>query len=410
MRQVAPVGSESAAWKAVVAALLAMLVGIGLSRFAYSPLIPAVIAAGWFSPSDAVYLGAANLVGYLVGALGGRRLAAWSTPNTALRALMLSAAIAFVASAFPLSFGWFFLWRLVSGIAGGALMVLAPPTALAHVAAGRRGLAAGAIFAGVGLGIILSGTLVPALLAHGLPATWFGLAALSFAATGLAWFWWPGARAGGVVAAAATVPPESAYDARELHRPGLIAVYASYGLIALGLVPHMVFLVDFVARGLGRGIDVGGRYWIVFGLGALLGPVVTGRLADRFGFGGALRGILVLHIAAAAVLSFDHSTATLLASSLLVGSAVTGTVPLVLGQTQERVLSPEAQKAAWGIATATFALGQAGGGYACSYLFARTGGDFEMLFFLGAAALFLALATNLAAALAPVKRAGEAAR
>ena len=31
--------------KAVVAALLAILVGIGLSRFAYSPLIPAVIEA-----------------------------------------------------------------------------------------------------------------------------------------------------------------------------------------------------------------------------------------------------------------------------------------------------------------------------------------------------------------------------
>jgi predicted MFS family arabinose efflux permease len=383
-------------WRAVAAALLAILVGIGLSRFAYSPLIPAVVEARWFSPGEAAYLGAANLAGYLIGALGGRRLAAWSSPVTALRVLMLAASLAFVASAFPLSFGWFFLWRLVSGITGGALMVLAAPTVLPHVPAARRGLAAGAIFAGVGLGIILSGTLVPALLVHGLPTTWFALAGLSFAATGLAWFWWPATDA-------AATGPAAAADTGLLRQPALIPIYASYGLIAVGLVPHMVFLVDFVARGLGQGIAVGGRYWVLFGIGALLGPLLAGRLADRLGFDRALRTVLVVHIASAALLAFDHSAAALAISSLFIGSAVSGTVPLVLGQTQQRVLPADLQKTAWGIATATFALGQAGGGYAYSFLFAATGGDFELLFLLGATALFLALLTNLLAALSPVR-------
>lgn len=383
-------------WRAVAAALLAIFVGIGLSRFAYSPLIPAVVDARWFSPSEAAYLGAANLAGYLIGALGGRRLAAWSSPVSALRLLMLAASLAFAASAFPLSFGWFFLWRLVSGITGGALMVLAAPTVLPHVPASRRGLAAGTIFAGVGLGIILSGTLVPALLVHGLPTTWFALAGLSFAATAVAWFWWPAAdaAANGLAPAAGT---------KALRQPALIAIYASYGLIAVGLVPHMVFLVDFVARGLGAGIVVGGRYWVLFGIGALLGPLLAGRLADRLGFDTALRAVLVVHIASAALLAFEHSAAALAISSLFVGSAVSGTVPLVLGQTQQRVHRADLQKTAWGIATATFALGQAGSGYAYSFVFAATGGAFELLFVLGATALFLALVTNLLAALSPVK-------
>lgn len=34
----------------------------------------------------------------------------------------------------------------------------------------------------------------------------------------------------------------------------LLALYVAYALNATGLVPHMVFLVDFVARGLGEGI------------------------------------------------------------------------------------------------------------------------------------------------------------
>lgn len=394
--QVAGFRNNGTAIKAAIAAVLAILVGIGLSRFAYSPLIPALIQQGWFSPSEAAYLGAANLVGYLIGALGGRRLASWSSPVHALRLLMLIATLAFAASAFPLSYAWFFVWRLLSGISGGALMVLAAPTVLPHVPARHRGLASGTIFAGVGLGIILSGTLVPSLLEYGLTTTWFALGAMSLAATTVAWFWWPPA----IVSAPSAAT--SAPCARELSQSGLVAVYASYGLIALGLVPHMVFLVDFVARGLGQGISAGGSYWVLFGVGALVGPLIAGRLADRFGFGPSLRAVLVLHIASAGLLAFDASAASLVISSVMIGSAVSGTVPLILEQTQERVLSPDAQKAAWGIATAAFALGQAGGGYAYSYVFATTDGNFELLFMLGSFALLLALLTNLVAALSPL--------
>nr|WP_244549181.1 YbfB/YjiJ family MFS transporter [Bradyrhizobium canariense] len=46
-------------------------------------------------------------------------------------------------------------------------------------------------------------------------------------------------------------------------------------------MPHMIFLVDFVARGLGEGVQVGAEYWVLFGIGATAGPVLSGHLADR---------------------------------------------------------------------------------------------------------------------------------
>ncbi|WP_176510439.1 YbfB/YjiJ family MFS transporter, partial [Pseudomonas urethralis] len=64
-----------APWLPIWAGLCASLVGIGLARFAYTPLIPALINAHWFANAAVVYLGAANLAGYLVGALIGRPLA-----------------------------------------------------------------------------------------------------------------------------------------------------------------------------------------------------------------------------------------------------------------------------------------------------------------------------------------------
>ena len=112
--------------RATAAALCANLVGIGLARFGYTPLIPALIAAGWFAPSAAVYLGAANLAGYLAGALGARVIAGCVGATLILQAAMLLTAVSLFGCAFPLGFGWFFLWRFVSGCTGGVLMALAP--------------------------------------------------------------------------------------------------------------------------------------------------------------------------------------------------------------------------------------------------------------------------------------------
>jgi MFS family permease len=136
---------ETANGRPVLAGLCANLVGIGLARFAYTPLI----AAHWFSPSATMYLGAANLAGYLGGALLARPIAARVGAAPTLRGMMVVASAAFFACAFPLSFGWFFVWRLASGISGGALMALAAPVVLHHVERSRRGLASGAIFTGV---------------------------------------------------------------------------------------------------------------------------------------------------------------------------------------------------------------------------------------------------------------------
>lgn len=124
-----------------MAALSANLVGIGLARFGYTPLIPALIAAGWFAPSAAVYLGAANLAGYLAGAIGARAVAARTGTPALLRGSMLATAASLLACALPLGFAWFFLWRFLSGGTGGMLMALAAPSVMPGIPVARRGLA-----------------------------------------------------------------------------------------------------------------------------------------------------------------------------------------------------------------------------------------------------------------------------
>lgn len=162
-------------WRMTLSGFCASLVGFGMARFACTSLLPAIIGAHWFAASSAVYLGAVNLGGYLAGVLPARPMARTWPGASVIRAVMGLATLAFFACAAPLSFLRFFLWRLASGPAGGALMVLAAPALLARVPPSRRVLASGVIFMGLDAGIAASGTPVPLLLRHGLTVTWLGL-------------------------------------------------------------------------------------------------------------------------------------------------------------------------------------------------------------------------------------------
>ena len=61
--------------------------------------------------------------------------------------------------------------------------------------------------------------------------------------------------------------------------------------------------------------------------------------------------------------------------------------------------SSASQRAAWAQATTMFALFQAAGAYGLSYLFERTGGDYTILFVIGAGAVAASLAIDLITAL-----------
>ncbi|WP_454827046.1 YbfB/YjiJ family MFS transporter [Paraburkholderia xenovorans] len=385
-----PVSLDARALFATLAGLCGSLVAIGLARFAYTPLIPSLIQEHWFTSSQAVTLGAANFAGYLVGALIGRPLASALSNRSALRILMAVVTAAFFACAYPLSVSWFFAWRLLSGISGGAIMVLVATSILPHIPVPRRGFVSGMIFLGLGLGIAASGTLIPKLLHFGLQTTWIGLGVLALVLTAVSWFGWPATNP------PAAVVPSGAHHAVRPQGLTLRVLYAQYAANALGLVPAMVLLVDYVARGLGRGSATGANYWVLYGLAAIVGPVICGNIADRIGFGKAYRAGLLLQAAAVALLAFSGNPVALAVSTVILGIFTPGIVPLVLGRIHELVPHDHTeQRAAWSRATTAFALFQALGGYGYSYLFSHTHNDYALIFTCGAIALALAFVADL---------------
>ena len=110
---------------------MATLSGVGLARFAYTALMPQMVHAGWFSGEQVAYLGAANLLGYLIGALAAAPLAERMGALRVLLICWVAVALSFAGCSLPQPMGVFFVWRLISGVAGAVLMVLGPSVAMA---------------------------------------------------------------------------------------------------------------------------------------------------------------------------------------------------------------------------------------------------------------------------------------
>ena len=383
--------SDGSATRLGLAGGVATLLGIGMARFAYTPLIPALVEAGWFSAHAAAYLGAINLLGYLVGAAIAHR----ATLVFGVRAVLAAALAVTVASLFAcaLDWGvyWYGFWRLACGVSGAVLVVVGAPAALSRVAPGERARTGALVFTGIGLGVAASGTLVPWLADFGVAAAWLALAVVS--AVLALWSW-------AVAWRDLAALPEPAADERAaaaLPLTAILLVIAAYGLDAVGFVPHTLFWVDYIARELGQGLAAGSGYWVVLGLGAMCGPVAAGWLAARLGFRPALTLALAIKALAVALPLVSTSMAALGLSSFLVGLLIPGTVTLTSGSIA--ALTPAArQQQFWGWATLGFALAQAVGAYGMSWGYERLG-SYLPLFGLACVALVLATLSAAAAAI-----------
>jgi predicted MFS family arabinose efflux permease len=385
---------ERRRWPAAWPALCATLVGVGIGRFSYTPLIPFLIASGIVSESEAAYLGAAGVLGYLFGAALAARVAVRFGMTASVRAAFALAVISLAACVPQIGFWWFLPWRILSGIAGAVLMVLGPSLMLIRTVAGERGRAGGLIYTGVGLGAVI-GSLVVAPLAAGSPAyAWAALAAAAAVAALVSWSGW---RAGPNLAR------RDPAVARVRGAPGrlglpLLCLIGAFGADGAGFVPHTIFWVDFITRELGLGAASGAFNWLLFGLGAIAGPFAAGLMGDRLGLGAAL--VLVFAVKALVVVlpTITAAPPLLWLSSLVVGALSPGIATLISARVSQLV-EPARQAPVWALATLLFSLAQAGSAYGMSFAFAQSG-SYRMLYAAGALIEAFGMVCCLGAALA----------
>jgi len=373
----------------IFAAFSASLVAIALGRFAYTPLLPKMIGAHWFAADDLVNLSNASLIGYLLGALLGRKLACIFGNTPVLRAMGSLATMALAACAFPVSVTWFFVWQTLTGLAGGVTVVLVAATVLPRFPAGERGRVSGMIFLGLGAGVVISGTLLPVLLRYGLRATWLGIAAVCALLNISAWKMWPVAQR----------PPTLS---TLLHTVGnrvsirmLALMHTQFALVAVGVTPAMLFLSDFVARRFPHEAN-SSLTWAAYGVGSLLGPMIYGNALDHVKARWVLRAVLTVEAAAAIVLVFLNGLVAVSVLALVIGTFISGVIPIVQGWIRESVPGDQRQQnVIWSQSTVVYAGTSALSGYVFTRMITAGGQSYGSVFFTGGVALALALFINL---------------
>jgi MFS family permease len=132
-------------------------------------------------------------------------------------------------------------------------------------------------------------------------------------------------------------------------------------------------------------LATGGFFWSMFGLGAAIGPMLTGTLADVFGLKRCLIAGFVLKAFSAILPVLSSRPAALLVSAILMGICTPGIVALVSAYALDRV-GQRYHRKAWGLATSSFAIAQAGGGVLMAFAATRLD-SYHALFCVSAAAL-----------------------
>ncbi|HXP31801.1 MAG TPA: YbfB/YjiJ family MFS transporter [Stellaceae bacterium] len=364
-------------WRHAWPGFLGTLSGVGLGRFAYTSLMPFLIASGALTAAAAAYLGAANLMGYFVGAALAARLAQAVGMTRALRAAFVLTTLSFVACIPEWGFWWYFPWRVLIGVTGGLLMVLGAGFLYAGSPPEGRGRIGGVVFAGVGGGIALAGLVVTPLAALD-PAWAWAVMALGAGVASVAT--WPRWRGGG------TIPLPRRRGGQRLGAAASLAILG-FAMDGIGYTAHALFWVDFIARYLGRGASAGALAWTLFGIGATLGPMVAGAMGDTIGLGRALALGLLVKSLGVALPVLSTAPLALAVSSLVVG-ALSPAFPALTSARLAELVPPSELTRVWGLATLAFAALQAVAGYAMSYAFAEFG-SYVPLFMAGSLALLI---------------------
>ncbi|HSV77807.1 MAG TPA: YbfB/YjiJ family MFS transporter [Ramlibacter sp.] len=341
----------------VVAGLLSLAAAMGIGRFAFTPLLPLMAREGQLDLAWAGWLAAANYAGYFAGALTAARLPL-QPRRLGLLALLLTAAFT-AAMAWPSPVLWLAL-RFAAGVASAWVFVATSVWCLGALVRTGRSDAGGWVYAGVGLGIALTGLYCLFGAAGGISADalWLQLGAL--AALLMLPVGWVLARFPAVQVTQAEAPLQPTQEDRATG--GLVLCY---GLMGFGYILPATFL-PALARTVVDDPRWFGLAWPVFGLTAAVSTVLAGWLFRRATRLQVWAASQLLMGAGVLLPGLWLDGATIVASALLVGG--TFMVITLAGVQEMRARAPAQAARLVGRITAAFALGQIAGPIASALL------------------------------------------
>ncbi|MBR7916135.1 YbfB/YjiJ family MFS transporter [Burkholderia vietnamiensis] len=402
---------------AALACMVGLAVALGVGRFAFTPLLPLMLADGSIGLPAGSWLASANYAGYFVGALSCAALpvAPARMVRFGLAATVLLTAAMGVGHLLP---AWLAV-RFVAGVVSAWTFVFVSQWGLRRLAELHAPEWSGVIYAGPGVGIVLTGLIGGALAGHRAAPGWLGFAALSALLSAAIWRTFgrgpapvaPAAAAAASVvptahapaaavtpaavpatAAPATAVPATAVpataapptaapattapaitappDARR-HRADAAWLVALYGMPGFGYIITATFLPVIARAALPAGSPWPDLFWPMFGAALIVGAIAAARLPGHWDNRLLLAaGCTTQALGIAAGIVWPN------AAGFSIGSVLLGlpfTAITLFAMREARRLHGERAAGLMGYATASYGVGQILGPLVAAPLIARFG-------------------------------------
>ena len=358
------------AWIVVVIGTLVVFGALGMARFGYTVVLPAMQEGLGMDNTLAGVLATANLVGYLALSAIGGALAARYGPRKVISVGLALAGVGMLLTGLANSLLPAVIWRALTGIGSGASNVSVMGMLAAWFATRRRGLASGIVVAGSSVGLIFVGPLVPRVLSAygegGWRVCWliFGgltllLAVGSFAflrnrpsEMGLEPF---GADSGDPVPGPRTraLQWERVYRSAPMWHLGM--VYVAFGF---SYIIYMTFFTKRLIAAGGYTQEAAGGLLMTMGWFSLLCGLIWGAVSDAIGRKFALIIVYFIHAVAFGLFALWPAPPGFTLSAILFGLSA-WSIPAIMAATCGDVLGPRLAPAGLGFITLFFGIGQA---------------------------------------------------
>ncbi len=391
--------AEPGRWAVALAGAVALAVAMGIGRFAFTPLLPMMLHDGVVDLHAASWLASANYLGYLAGALLctfqpwiWRRAPRLPAVNGVwlLRVGLVATGVLTLGMALPLPALWPLL-RFAAGVASAVVFVYTSGWCLAQLARRNAAALGGAMYTGPGAGIVVSGLFASGMVQWGWLAQtgWAIFGVLAFVLMAVVWRIFrssagPQPTPGAGAAAAPGGASDIAHGRAEI---GCLAL--AYGIAGFGYIVTATFL-PVIAREALPGSPWLDMFWPIFGLGVIVGALLSTRLRISGDLRLLLAGCYLIQAAGIFISVWSPSLAGLGVGSLLLGIPFTAITFFAMQEV--RRLRPALAASFMGLLTAMYGIGQIVGPPLVAWLLTRSasaGAGFTLSLEIAASALLV---------------------
>ena len=370
-------------WIIIFMGMVTTVAAHGFGRMAYTILLPAMKDGLNFDYTQLGLLGTANFIGYLSMAIIGGFLAARFGTRSVISLALLLMGITMILTGLAKSFEFAFSMRLLTGLGNGAAYVPAMALGSAWFSIKKRGFATGIVSGGIGLGIFISGIIVPFLLksygADGWRYSWYILGTIVIMIAIIVFLFLRnqpedkgllpvGQEEKEKIQTSSIKNKVSSLDWNKVYRmKGMWYLGIVYFFYGLSYIIYMVFFAAYLVKEMGCTEAWAGGLWAMVGGLSIFCGVIWGSISDRIGRGkGAALAYLVLGVSYI-VYALVRSETGFYLSAILFGLTA-WSIPTIMAAAAGDFVGPRLAPAGLGFITLFFGIGQSIGPALGGYL------------------------------------------